>query len=278
MVRLGRHPNRVATKPSNISQPVKRFLQTMPGLRVGLNESLRALEREWRFIVATAAASGVGYLGSVAAPVIVQAVIESGLNYQQAGNLGTIELMMLAVSTTLITPYIPIVSHRKLAVGGALLAAVGLVISVLSISLLEMTIGRIVTGLGSGLAISGANAAVAAREDAERVFAIIWTMGGAVTAMIARYLPAYVKGGNYPVGFSVLLLICLVGIPFMLWIPPRSVSPGSRTIVRTDVEGVPSSEPAGLRTVFGPMALMTLFGILIYSAAEQALWQFAYNT
>jgi hypothetical protein len=48
--------------------------------------------------------------------------------------------------------------------------------------------------------------------------------------------------------------------------------------VRTDVKGVPSSEPAGLRTVFGPMALMTLFGILIYSAAEQALWQFAYNT
>ena len=29
--------------------------------------------------------------------------------------------------------------------------------------------------------ISGANAAVAARGDAERVFALIWTAGGAIT-------------------------------------------------------------------------------------------------
>ena len=40
---------------------------------------------------------------------------------------------------------------------------------------------------------------------------------------------------------------------------------------------VPDAEPAGLRAVFGPMTLVALFGMLIYSAAEQALWQFAYN-
>jgi MFS family permease len=249
----------------------------MPRLRVGLDEFLRAFLREWRFIFATASASGVGYLGTVAAPVIVQALIESGLNHQQAGNLGTIELMMLALSSTLITPYVPIVSHRKLAIGGALVAAVGLVFSVLSTSLPEMVIGRIITGLGSGLAIAGANAAVAARADAERIFAIIWTMGGAVTASIARYMPDHVKGGNYPVGFSILLLICLVGIPFMAWVPPRSAPLGFEPIVRAAAAREPEGEPAGLRTVFGPMALMALLGMLIYSAAEQGLWQFAYN-
>jgi len=249
----------------------------MPKLRVGWNEFLSAAERDWRFIFATASASGVGYLGSIAAPVIVQALIESGLNYQQAGNLGTIELMMLALSSTLVTPYVPLVSHRRLAIGGVLFAVVGLVVSVLSTSLLDMTIGRIITGLGSGLAISGANAAIAAREDAERIFAIIWTIGGGITALVARYLPEYVKDGNYPVGFMVLLGICVVGVPFMIWLPPRPVFRGAMTDVRDHAAGAPSDEPAGLRVVFSPMALATLFGILIYSAAEQALWQFAYN-
>ena len=100
----------------------------MPKLRVGWNEFLSAAERDWRFIFATASASGVGYLGSIAAPVIVQALIESGLNYQQAGNLGTIELMSLTIVSTLLAPYVPLISHRKLAVGGALLAIAGLVI------------------------------------------------------------------------------------------------------------------------------------------------------
>ena len=249
----------------------------MPRLRAGLSVFIRSLQREWRFVIATAAASGVGYLGAIAAPVLVQALIESGLNYQQAGNLGTIELLMLATSSMLIAPYAPTVSHRKLAIGGGLLAAVGLLVSAQSTSMFEMLIGRVITGIGSGFAISGANAAVAAREDAERIFAIIWTLGGVVTAAVVRYMPEYVKDGNYPLGFSILVVLCLVGVPLMAWIPQRPASFGSVPVVRTSATGVPDSEPAESRTVFGPMTLMALFGMLIYSAAELALWQFAYN-
>jgi MFS family permease len=249
----------------------------MPRLRAGLSEFIHSFQREWRFVIATSAASGAGYLGTVAAPVMVQALIESGLNYQQAGNLGTIELLMLAMSSTLITPYASTVSHRKLAIGGGLIAAVGLLVSAQSISIFAMVIGRVITGIGSGFAISGANAAIAAREDAERIFAIIWTLGGAVTAAVARYMPEYVRGGKYALGFSILVVLCLVGVPLMAWIPRRPASRGFESVARGAAAGGPDGEPAGLRTVFGPMTLMALFGMLIYSAAEQALWQFAYN-
>ncbi len=248
----------------------------MPIQRETLEKFLRDFQREWRFILATFAASGAGYLGSAAAPVIVQALIDAGLDYQQAGDLGTIELMSLTVVSTVIAPYVPRLSHRKLAVGGTLLVIAGLIVSASSVGYGAMLIGRLVTGAGSGLAISGANAAIAARKDAERVFAIIWTMGGGITAALSMNLPDYVEGGNYPVGFGILVLLCLIGLPMMFWIPPRPAtfaSPGSTDLPPTDQV----SEREQPESVFGPLVWMALIGIFVYSLAEQALWNFAYN-
>ncbi len=170
-----------------------RAVQRMSRLAEQLQGWGRAVRREWRFVVATFAASGVGYLGSAGAPVIVQALIESGLDYQHAGDLGTIELTVLAITSTIVLPFVTRVSHRKLAIGGAAVAAVGLLISVNSIDYTAMVIGRVITGAGSGFAISAANAAVAAREDAERIFALIWTMGGGITASLSINLPGIVE-------------------------------------------------------------------------------------
>jgi MFS family permease len=250
----------------------------MPGIRLGLDTFLLGVRREYRFVLATFAASGIGYLGSAAAPVLVNALIDAGLDHQQAGDLGTIELLTLAAASTLITPYVPIISHRKLAIGGTLMAALGLVISALSVGYTPMIVGRIATGIGSGLAISGANAAIAAREDAERIFAIIWTMGGAITALLAMYLPGVVEGGEYPFGFGALLLLSLIGLPCIFWLPHKPIAPallateGGDSTVRTSESS--DSDPG---TVFGPLVLMTFAGMFLYSAAEQALWNFAYN-
>jgi MFS family permease len=250
----------------------------MPEFRLGLEVFLLGVRREYRFVLAAFAASGIGYLGSAAAPVIVNALIDVGLDYKQAGDLGTIELSALALAAALITPYVAIVSHRKLAIVGVLMAALGLVISALSVGYTPMIVGRIATGVGSGLAISGANAAVAAREDAERIFAIIWTMGGAITASLAMFLPRVVEGGKYPFGFGALLLLALVALPCIFWLPHKPVA-----IAQPATESAASpaslSERSGsdLKTAFGPLVLMTFAGMFLYSAAEQALWNFAYN-
>jgi MFS family permease len=251
----------------------------MPTLRENLNIFIRDVQREWRFVIATFAASGVGYLGSSAAPVIVNALIESGLNHQQAGDLGTIELTTLALATSLVMPYVPHVSHRRLAMVGALLAAAGLVVSALSVAYPTMIVGRLLTGIGSGIAISGANAAIAAREDAERIFAIIWTGGGAITASLSVGLPKVVAGGNYAMGFGALLMLCVVAMPFIRWVPPRPVSLGREAALDDGAAhtGTPGEVPAGRFGVFGPLTLFALTGVFIYSVAEQALWQFAYN-
>ncbi len=63
----------------------------MPKIRVGLDAFLVGVRREYRFVLATFAASGIGYLGSAAAPVLVNALIDAGLDHRQAGDLGAIE-------------------------------------------------------------------------------------------------------------------------------------------------------------------------------------------
>lgn len=250
----------------------------MPEIRLGLEEFLLGVRREFRFVLSVFAASGIGYLGSSAAPVIVNALIETGLDHHQAGDLGAIELLALAVASTLVTPYVAIVSHRKLAVGGTLVAVLGLVISALSVGYTPMILGRIAIGAGSGLAISGANAAVAAREDAERIFAIIWTMGGGLTGLLAMYLPRFVEGGRYPIGFVVLLLLALVGLPFMFWLPHKPcVSAQPATASAESATARSGSSGSDLKSVFGPLVLMAFAGTFLFSAAEQALWSFAYN-
>ncbi len=250
----------------------------MPEIRPGPAAFVAYVAREYRFLLATCAASGIGYLGSAAAPMIVQPLIESGLGYPQAGDLGTIELLALALTSTLVTPYVPFVSHRKLAVGGTLLAALGLAVSASSVGYAAMIAGRLLTGVGSGLAISGANAAVAAREDAERIFAIIWTIAGAFTATLAMTLPRVAAGGRYPLGFAMLLMLCIAGLPFIGWIPPRPVAPRDCAVT---ADRRPPTHIAVVERdfaqAFGPLTLMALAGIFLYTASEQALWNFAYN-
>ncbi len=236
------------------------------------------LRKEWDYVAGVFAGSGVGYLGTAGAPVIVAALIEAGLDTKQAGDLGTIELTTLAVTSSVVMPLVTWVSHRRLMMFGAVMAVVGLAISTASEGFAAMALGRVLTGGGSGIAISGANAAVAARGDAERVFAVIWTAGGAITAALAYGLPFVTADGNYPMGFGVLLVLCLAALPLMRWVPharapvsePIEPEPGASGVV----EPVERVAPGG--TIFTPAAVAALAGIFIYSMAETALWNFGY--
>jgi len=221
--------------------------------------------------------------------VTVQALIDSGMRRQQTGDLGTIELLTVAVCTVFVTPIVDRVSHRKLAVVGALLAALGAAISALSESFAPMVLGRIVIGVGSGLAIAGANAAVSAREDAERIFAIIWTLGGGITVAIAIYLPLVVQGGAYARGFGVMLLLYLAALPLLFWVPARPQSYGTDTAaLGIDAGGDASDRVGGVRDwlsqgragllgSLASLALLILVGRFVYSLTEMALWQFSYD-
>jgi len=235
------------------------------------------LRREWRYVAGVFAGSGVGYLGIAAAPVIVASLIQTGLGTREAGDLGMIELTTLATTSTFVMPFVPRLSHRRLMMFGTLMAVVGLAISMVSEGFAVMALGRMLIGGGSGFAISGANAAVAARGDAERVFALIWTAGGAITAALTFGLPFVAADGNYPIAFGVLLVLCLAALPLMRWVPPsRAAMPASMGGSEASSGAVAGEPAAPTGSIFTPSALLALSGIFIYTVAEAALWAFGY--
>jgi predicted MFS family arabinose efflux permease len=229
------------------------------------------LKRNWnnwkfgKFVLATFAASGVGYLGSSAAPVTVQALLDgTSFNEQDVGILGTVELSTLALTSFAMVPVVPRVSHRLLAVAGAIVAALGFALSAVSEAFLPFAIARIIIGIGSGAAIAGANAAIAARADAERIYAIIWTGGGGVTALLSGLLPLAVRGGRYDLGFGVLAGLAVLALLVLRWVPPR---PSEQT----------TAAPVARGGGYGAAAVLVLAAVLVYSIAEQGLWQFSYS-
>jgi predicted MFS family arabinose efflux permease len=61
--------------------------------------------------------------------------------------------------------------------------------------------------------------------------------------------------------------------PLLWWIPPRPTS-----LAQDGAEkDLTSGAPARFLDVFGPRTVLAIAGILIFSVAEQALWQFAYT-
>jgi MFS family permease len=265
-------------------------LQTVPTLSEKFAAFRSFVASEHTFILAAFASSGAGYLGSTAAPFLLDALYKSGLNYQQAGDLGMVELLTLAVVATLIGPIVPRFSHRKLAFTGCLMAAAGVATSAMCgvDDYALMMVGRLITGTGSALAISGANAAVAAREDAERIFALIWTMGGGITAALPQIMPrladlefgmdSAIPGGNYRTCFGLMFVGCFAFLYFIRNLPPRPASLAT-TAPSADSGDASAETSAAGRLSSGDWVLggMALAGMLIYSIAEMALWQFAYT-
>jgi hypothetical protein len=92
------------------------------------------------------------------------------------------------------------------------------------------------------------------------------------------YLPGVVEGARYPLGFGALLLLALIGLPFIFWLPHKPAAPVQPFTDSADSTTMtPGSSGSDLKTVFGPLVLMAFAGMFLYSAAEQALWNFAYN-
>ncbi|HXV37331.1 MAG TPA: MFS transporter [Myxococcota bacterium] len=239
-----------------------------------------SLRRDFRFVLAAFAASAVGLVGAIAAPILVQALIEAGFDHQRVGDLAGVELLSLALVAAIATRFVPRVSHRRLAVGGLSLAAAGFATSAVSGDLAAMFVGRALTGAGAGLALSGANAAVASRGDAERIFALIWTLGGLVAAGFAMTLPRMVDAGNYPAGFWVLFALVIACAPCLAWLPSRpdpALFAGQRLRAAKRDGAESSLSTVGAQASERAMVAMALAGILVYAAGDQALWNFAFS-
>ena len=224
---------------------------------------------EVKFQTAAIAAFGVGYLGSYSATVINPSLlVETPLDEPAVGALGSIELLFLAFFSLVLAPFAPRFSYRGLAVAGSAAAAFGYVLSAQSVAFGPMAAARVIMGIGAGVAIVAVNGAVASSDDPDRRFAMIYTLGAILAAVYVAGLPLGLARWGYQGGFAICLLICLVVLPFCLWMPHHT-------------DELPRStrrQPQLLAAEAPPSALavaLVIGSIGIYSIGEQALWAFA---
>jgi predicted MFS family arabinose efflux permease len=184
------------------------------------------------------------------------------------GALGSIELLFLAFFSLALAPLAPRVSYRTLAIGGSAAAAFGYALSAQSVAFGPMALARVIMGIGAGIAIVAVNAAVASSDDPDRRFAMIYTIGGILAAAYVAGLPLGLVRWGYQGGFTLCVLLCLVALPFCLWMP-RHADELPRSTRRQPQLLLAAARPRAVSV------LLVIGSIGIYSIGEQALWAFA---
>jgi predicted MFS family arabinose efflux permease len=214
-----------------------------------------------KLVAAVVAAAGVGYLGANLMPVVNVALLaEAAYDERAVGLLGSFELAAVALGCLLLAPWIARISRRKLATVGALVAGCGFAIAAASETFAAIAIGRLVAGAGGGVALGAANATVASAEDPDRTFALTYLVGGFIASVLLAILPQAIEVGGYPAAFASLAGLCVMSIPFFVWLP-RAYSAGARP--------VRSGASVSLA------AALLLGAAFLYSVTEQGLYAFS---
>jgi predicted MFS family arabinose efflux permease len=182
-----------------------------------------------------------------------------GVGEAGAGALGSLELGGLAASSLVLAPRVGRVSRRRLAIWGALWACAGHGFSALADSFSILALARLVAGLGEGAAIAAANSAAASARDPDRLFAKASVLGGLIAAAILVVLPYAIEPWGHLGGFGAVAGISALCVPFLLWLPAL---PGSASAAG----GLPGRNLLGIAT---------LGAILLFSAAQGAIWAFS---
>jgi predicted MFS family arabinose efflux permease len=215
---------------------------------------------ELKLLLGAVAAYAVGYLGANLMPFFVTALLDgTRLDEQAVGLLGSIELTALAIGSVVLAPWVTRLSRRKLAITGAAIAGCGFAASANAETFAAMAAGRLVIGIGAGIAIAAANAALASARDPDRMFALAYLLGGLVAAALMAGLPEALGPWGYRGGFLLLATVAAVALPFVTWVPHGS---------RKRSSGGASRAPVSAGAIFAMAAM------LAYSLGEQAIYAF----
>jgi predicted MFS family arabinose efflux permease len=205
------------------------------------------------------AATGVGASGANMMPILLGAVTDAwALDPGAAGLLGTLELVAGALGSLAIAPRAAAVSRRRLALGAGALAATGYLLSAAAGGYASLAFVRVATGVCCGLALAAGNAAAAGARDPDRLFALVYVLGGTAVTVVIWTMQFAVAPWGYRGGFALLGLLCVAVVP-LYWLLPDVARP---------------APDAGRAAHATPAALATLGGILLISICGQGVWAF----
>lgn len=190
-----------------------------------------ALKRDRAILVPAIGAQLIAMTGMYIVPVLLDAFRTSGgLDEQTAGFLFTVELVASALTTLIVSAWMPVHSLRRGALAGGALAMAGAALTLVSPAPSLLLAARLLTGIGGGIVAAEATAVLARGLDRERLIANLAIVAILNAAFWLAVLPYAVDAFGYRGPYAALLLLCLVGTMLLnrLPAPPvrRSVGAG----------------------------------------------------
>lgn len=217
-------------------------------------DSLRAL-------VAMIVAIVIGEGSLICMPFIVGGIVDRyHLAEGAAGIVTSLQFATMGLASIAILNRVHRIDRRRWIVAGAVLILLGHALAMLSSSWTLFLIGRVITGLGEGTALSIGNATAAGTRRPQKAFSILaMTMVVTATALYLLMPPLAQRIGPVAV-FYVLFLLGLAALPFLFAMPGHAA------------ETLFAAHPEKLR--IWPLPRL-LFGIGCLFAGENAMWAYA---
>jgi predicted MFS family arabinose efflux permease len=215
-----------------------------------------------RLLAAVVAATAVGMGGYHVLPLLVGSLIERvQIGEEATGALGSAEMTALALVSLGLAGPLSRWSRARTALAGIALTVLGNAISAWAASYAVLFAGRMVAGIGEGLALAAGMAAFASARDPDRLFANTIIIGALLAAGLQVGIPYALEPFGPPGGFLTLIVVSLALAPLCLWLP----APHPAT---ADEE--PSLRGAPNRTA----AVVVMLALFILELGQGAVWTF----
>jgi predicted MFS family arabinose efflux permease len=194
-------------------------------------------------------------------PFIVTAMMQSyGLNELRAGNLVSVQLVIMGVAGIMVSYLLCRVPARRIVVGAAVLIAGANVLCAVGTDPQILLAGRCLTGLGEGSMMAAAGAIAAGVPNAHRLFSLLGLAIAGIAA-VALTLTPFLFAILGPRGvFWLLACSPLAALVMVRWLPD----------ITEAVEDAPKLVALKIR---GATPVLASFGLLWIGAS--ALWVFA---
>ena len=194
-----------------------------------------------------------------AQPEIVHTLIDKvGLSDSRAGLVVSIELLAIAFTAFIVSPWVSKLDVKKVCYSAGAIAVAGHFFSASTLSIEMLFLARLVTGIAEGLILAVANAALASTKNPDRSYALLntWNVAsGVVLLMIMPFLEQ--KYGPVAV-FGLIGIACLLMMPLFRHLPLK-------------IEVVQRIKISGDRI---KTALVMILSLLVWGTASAMTWAF----
>ncbi|MBW2716360.1 MAG: MFS transporter [Deltaproteobacteria bacterium] len=213
-------------------------------------------------ISAYAAIWGTGFLSYLVMPYLIGSVADGmGLEVDQAGLIGSAELLVVALSAFIVSARVRVLPRRKVAMLGGVIAIAGHSLSILTNSIEALIACRVLAGVGAGMALAIGNACLAASHDPSKAYGqvmmLLATVGAGVIVSLGYITEAW---SYYGVFGTQAIVVALMLIPMSL-LPERDETQAEDDISHGKIPMLP--------------AALIVVGIFLWHFCDNSIWGFS---